>query len=252
MSVFQKIRQKFEQNKKQYWILLDPDDFSGSEAEKIAKNAEKIGVSAILVGGSLIHCENIENFIAQIKKSSNLPVILFPGDAAQVAKNADAILFMSLISGRNPDFLIGQQVKGAVQIAQSKVEPISMGYMLVESGTTTSVEFMSNTRPLPADKPNIAAAHAMAAEFLGMKMLYLEAGSGAKNPVPDKIVAAVKKAVKIPVIVGGGIRDVETAKQKFSAGADILVTGNMLSKNNDSQQNGLEIMKEIADLANGF
>jgi phosphoglycerol geranylgeranyltransferase len=247
MSVFQQIRQKFEQGKKQYWILLDPDDFSDSETEKIVKTAEKIGVSAILVGGSLIHCKNIENFIAQIKESCDLPVILFPGDSAQVAKNADAILFMSLISGRNPDFLIGQQVKGAVQIAQSKIEPISMGYMLVESGTTTSVEFMSNTRPLPCDKPNIAAAHALAAQYLGMSMLYLEAGSGAKNPVPDKIISSVKKSVKIPVIVGGGIRDGETAKQKFAAGADILVTGNMLVK-----ENGLEIMKKIADLANGF
>ena len=247
MSIFRQISQKTEQGKKQYWILLDPDDFSGGELKKLVETAQEIGVSAILVGGSLVHCENIENFIAEIKKNCNLPVILFPGDAAQVAKNADAILFMSLISGRNPDFLIGQQVKGAVQIAQSKVEPISMGYMLVESGTTTSVEFMSNTRPLPCDKPNIAAAHALAAQFLGMSMLYLEAGSGAKNPVPDKIIAAVKKSVKIPVIVGGGIRDAETAKQKFAAGADILVTGNMLAK-----ENGLEVMKEIADLANGF
>lgn len=244
MSIFHEIQQKFEQKKKQYWILLDPDDFSDVEIEKIAKSAQKIGVSAILVGGSLIH-ENIEYFIAQIKDSCDLPVILFPGDAAQVAKNADAILFMSLVSGRNPDFLIGQQVKGAVQIAKSKVEPISMGYMLIESGTTTSVEFMSNTRPLPADKPNIAAAHALAAQFLGMSMLYLEAGSGAKNPVPDTIIAAVKNSVKIPVIVGGGIRDVDTAKEKLAAGADILVTGNILAK-----ENGFEIMKEIADLVN--
>jgi len=243
MSVFRQILQKFEQGKKQYWILLDPDDFSSDEVKKIAETAQLSGASAILVGGSLIHCENIENFIAEIKKSADLPVILFPGDTAQLAKNADAILFMSLISGRNPDFLIGQQVKGAVKIAQSKVEPISMGYMLVESGTTTSVEFMSNTRPLPADKPNIAAAHALAAQFLGMSMVYLEAGSGAQNPVCDKIISAVKKSVKIPVIVGGGIRDVQTAKQKFAAGADILVTGNMLAK-----ENGLEIMKEIAGI----
>jgi phosphoglycerol geranylgeranyltransferase len=172
---------------------------------------------------------------------------LFPGDSSQIAKNADAILFMSLISGRNADFLIGQQVKGAVQIAKSKVEPISMGYMLIESGATTSVEFMSGTRPIPKEKNNIAVAHALAAEFLGMKMLYLEAGSGAKNTVPNEMISAVKKSVSIPVIVGGGIRDGETAKQKFLAGADILVTGNVLSK-----ENGLEIMKKIAETAKNY
>jgi len=247
MSVYKQIKEKFEQKQKQYWILLDPDDFSSEEAANTVKTAEEAGATAVLIGGSLVHNDGLTDFIAEIKRKSKIPAILFPGDASQIAENADAILFMSLISGRNPDFLIGQQVKGAVKIAKSKVEPISMGYMLVESGATTSVEFMSDTRPLPREKPEIAAAHALAAQFLGMSMLYLEAGSGAKYSVPEEMIAAVKKCVKIPIIVGGGIRDVETAKKKLAAGADIIVTGNLLSATN-----GLEEMKKIAEAARNF
>ena len=243
MSVYQKIREKYENKQKQYWILLDPDDFSGKSAANIVQTAEIAGVDAVLIGGSLVRGGCLEDFIAEIKLSSNLPIILFPGDSSQIADNADAILFMSLISGRNPDFLIGQQVKGAVRIAKSGIEPISMAYMLVESGTTTSVEFMSNTKPLPREKIDIAAAHALAAQFLGMSIVYLEAGSGAKLSVPDEMIDAVKNSVNIPVIVGGGIRDAESAKQKFLAGADILVTGNLLSSSS-----GLEEMKKIAKL----
>jgi phosphoglycerol geranylgeranyltransferase len=246
-GIYKNILQKFSDGKKQYWILLDPDDFSANEAVILVESAQKIGISAVLVGGSLLHSSDLENFIAKIKEKSKIPIILFPGDSSQIAKNADAILFMSLISGRNPDFLIGQQVKGAVQIARSNVEPISMGYMLIESGLTTSVEFMSNTRPIPKEKPNIAAAHALAAQFMGKSMIHLEAGKSKKNPVPNEMICAVKKSVSIPVIVGGGIIDVETAKQKLEAGADILVTGNMLSS-----PNGLEEMKKIAELFSPF
>ena len=241
-KVYDAIMQNFSDKKKQYWILLDPDDFSKDEAANLVLTAQNCGVDAALIGGSLVHTDCLENFIGRIKEKSPLPIILFPGDASQIAKNADAILFMSLVSGRNPDFLIGQQVKGAVQIAKSKVEPISMAYMLVESGSVTSVEFMSDTRPLPRDKSNIAVAHALAAQFLGMSMIYLEAGSGAKLSVPDEMVAAVKKSVNIPVIVGGGIRDAQTAKQKLLAGADIIVTGNLLSS-----PDGLEEMTKIAN-----
>ena len=242
MSVYKQIMEKYERKEKQYWILLDPDDFSNKDAAQIVKTAQEAGVSAVLIGGSLIQNDgDLRDFIAEIKRNSSIPVILFPGDASQIAENADAILFMSLISGRNPDFLIGQQVKGAVKIAKSKVEPISMGYMLVESGTVTSVEFMSNTKPLPREKPQIAAAHALAAQFLGMSMIYLEAGSGAKFSVPDDLIAAVKKSVKIPVIAGGGIRNSETAKEKLQSGADIIVTGNLLSS-----LDGINEMQKIA------
>jgi phosphoglycerol geranylgeranyltransferase len=247
MKVYQQILQKYEQKQKQYWILLDPDDFMDEDVTDLVKAAQETKVDAILVGGSLVHGDSLQDFVAKLKSATNLPIILFPGDSSQIAKNADAILFMSLISGRNPDFLIGQQVKGAVQIANSRVEPISMAYMLVESGITTSVEFMSNTRPLPREKPEIAAAHALAAQFLGMSLIYLEAGSGAKLSVPDDIIAAVKKSVKVPVIVGGGIRNAESAKQKFLAGADILVTGNLLSS-----ENGLEEMKKIAEITKNY
>ncbi|MCL2845146.1 MAG: geranylgeranylglyceryl/heptaprenylglyceryl phosphate synthase [Chitinivibrionia bacterium] len=248
MSIYKQIKEKCDKKQKQYWILLDPDDFLSAEAADIVKTAEEAGATAVLIGGSFIHGDGLlAEFIAEIKQKSTIPIILFPGDASQIAENADAILFMSLISGRNPDFLIGQQIKGAVKIAKTKVEPISMGYMLVESGTTTSVEFMSNTRPLPREKPEIAAAHALAAQFLGMSMIYLEAGSGAKFSVSEEMITAVKRCVKIPVIVGGGIRDAETAKQKLAAGADIIITGNLLSS-----CGGLDEMKKIAETIREF
>lgn len=245
--VLQDVLKKYESGRKLYWILLDPDDFSPEEAGKIAATSMEAGADAVLVGGSMIHTDHLDEFITAIKSSATIPVILFPGDATQISGKADAILFMSLVSGRNPVNLIGEQVKGAPIIKRYGVEPIPTGYMLVESGTVTSIEFMSNTRPLPRAKPGIAAAHALAAEYMGMQIIYLEAGSGAKLSVPDELIGAVKKYVDIPVIVGGGIRDAETAKIKLSAGADILVTGNLLSR-----ENGLEKMKEIAETVKSF
>jgi phosphoglycerol geranylgeranyltransferase len=152
-----------------------------------------------------------------------------------------------LISGRNPVNLIGEHVKAAPVIRQYGLEPISTGYMLVESGTVTSVEFMSGTRPLPRSKPSIAAAHALAAQYLGMDMIYLEAGSGAELTVPPEMIKAVRSCVDIPIIVGGGIRDKESAIEKLQAGADIIVTGNLLQK-----EGGLEVMREIAGCVNKF
>ncbi len=245
--VLQDVQNKIGKGKKLYWILLDPDDFSPDEAGKIASDSETAGVDGILVGGSMIHTDHLDEFILSIKNSASIPVILFPGDASQISGKADAILFMSLISGRNPVNLIGEQVKGAPIIKRYGVEPIPTGYMLVESGTVTSIEFMSNTRPLPRAKPGIAAAHALAAEYMGMQIIYLEAGSGAKMSVPEELIAAVKEYIDIPVIVGGGIRDADTAKSKLTAGADIIVTGNLLSS-----ENGIEKMKEIAGVIKSF
>lgn len=245
--VLQEIQKKFKDGQKLYWILLDPDDFTPEEAGEIASVSEAAGVNAVLVGGSMIHTDHLDEFILSIKSKASIPVILFPGDATQISGKADAILFMSLVSGRNPVNLIGEQVKGAPIIKKYEIEPIPTGYMLVESGTVTSIEFMSNTRPLPRAKPGIAAAHALAAEYMGMQIIYLEAGSGAEMSVPNELIGAVKKYVDIPVIVGGGIRDAETAKIKLDAGADILVTGNLLSK-----KDGLEKMKDIAEIVKSF
>lgn len=229
-----------------YWILLDPDDFSKEQAADIASQAQEVGVDAILVGGSLLNTNHLDGFIRSIKQGVTLPLILFPGDATQISAEADAILFLSLVSGRNPVNLIGEQVKGAPLIKECGIEPISTAYMLVESGAVTSVEFMSNTRPLPRSKPMIAAAHALAAQYMGMSMIYLEAGSGAPATVPSEMVKMVRDYVDIPIVVGGGIRDVDTAVEKLDAGADIIVTGNMFR-----QKDGVEIMRGIAEVVRG-
>lgn len=236
-----------EKGEKLYWVLLDPDDFSSERGAEIAIAAEKAGADAILVGGSLLYASRAETFVAAIKKTLTIPVILFPGDATQVGPSADAILFLSLVSGRNPDFLIGEQVKGAPLIREYGLEPISTAYMLVECGVTTSVEFMSTTRPLPRTKPMIAAMHALAAQYIGMKLVYLEGGSGAKESVPDEMIAAVRAVVDIPIICGGGIRDAASARSKIAAGADIIVTGNLLR-----QADGVAVMEEIARAIKGI
>ncbi|MCP4622229.1 MAG: geranylgeranylglyceryl/heptaprenylglyceryl phosphate synthase, partial [bacterium] len=224
-----------------YWVLLDPDDFSDEEAAQIAIEGQAAGVDGFLIGGSLLRSNHLDSFIASVKKGVDVPVILFPGDATQISAAADAILFLSLVSGRNPTNLIGEQVKGAPLIKECGIEPISTAYMLIESGAVTSVEFMSNTRPLPRSKPMIAAMHALAAQYMGMRTIYLEAGSGAPKPVPNKMISMVRAYVDIPIIVGGGIRDADTALEKIDAGADIIVTGNLLHA-----KSGTQTMREIA------
>jgi len=240
-EILTKIQKRLSSGRKGYWVLLDPDDFLPEKAGAVAYQAQRAGASAILVGGSLVHTNHFDDFVKAIKKKASIPVILFPGDSTQLSQHADAILFLSLISGRNPVNLIGEHVKAAPLIKEYGIEPISTAYMLVESGSVTSVEFMSNTRPLPRNKPMIAAAHALAAQYMGMSMVYLEAGSGARQPVPDEMIKRVRSYVEIPIVVGGGIRDPKTARDKLHAGADIIVTGNLLR-----HQNGLAVMKEIA------
>lgn len=246
-DIYDKINSEIVNGNKLYWILLDPDDFSPEQAGELCKEAEECGVDGILIGGSLMHTDHLNELVKNIKESCSLTVMLFPGDASQITSHADAILFMSLVSGRNPDFLIGEQVKAAPLIKKMEIEPIPMGYMLIESGAVTSVEFMSNTRPIPRDKAGIAALHALAAQYLGQKLIYLEAGSGAKLSVPAKLIGAVKSQIDIPIIVGGGIRDGATASEKIAAGADIIVTGNMLT-----QDGGRDKMIEIAKAIKSF
>lgn len=246
-KILQQILEAKSQNRKAHWVLLDPDDFTIVNAVKTARVSQDHGVSALLVGGSLIHSDDIDIFVKSLREAVSIPVIIFPGDATQLSKHASALLYLSLISGRNPVNLIGEHVKAAPIIRKHGLEPISTGYMLIESGAVTSVEFMSDTRPLPRNKPNIAAAHALAAQYLGMQMIYLEAGSGAEISVPKELIYAVRSCVDIPIIVGGGIRDKNTAIEKLNAGADIIVTGNLLQK-----ENGLEIMKEIAQAVSSF
>ena len=234
MTTYERLLQVKEEKGAGYIVLLDPDKQPIEKSIEISKQAEAEGADAIFIGGSLLFFTTFDEFVGKIKKSVDIPVILFPGSATQISKHADAILFMSIISGRNPDALIGQQVQGAPVIKMLNLEPISTGYMLIDSGKTTSAEFMSNTRPIPREKVDIAVAHALAGEFLGMKLIYLEAGSGAVHPVPTEMIGAISKYSSVPLIVGGGIRSPEIARQKVKAGASFIVTGNVLEKGLES------------------
>lgn len=210
--------------------LFDPDRTRINDASKLARFVCEQGVRAILVGTSLLVSADFENFVSAVKKGSTKPVVLFPGGSHQVSKNADAIFFLSLLSGRNSEFLIGEQVKAVFLIKSYNLEVIPVGYILVESGNYTAVEYISDTKPIPRAKPEIASAHALAGEFFGMKYIYLEAGSGAEKPVPPAMVKKVKENIFIPLIVGGGIRTVKDAQKIIEAGADFIVLGSIIEK----------------------
>lgn len=205
-------------------VLIDPDKQGNGSVQQLLNLCHQCGVNLILAGGSLVS-ESTGTLIESIKKYSQIPVVLFPGSLLQLSNNADGILLLSLISGRNADYLISNHVIAAPVLKKSSLEIIPTGYILIESGKTTSVQYMSNTLPLPADKPDIAAATAMAGEMLGLKAIYLEAGSGAPNHVPIPIIEAVNASVKIPIIVGGGIRTKNELNNIFNAGADMVVIG---------------------------
>lgn len=209
-----------------YLILIDPDKYDEKKLAAFAGFCENSGVDGFLTGGSILLNDTFEKCLVTIKKNSSLPVIIFPGSINQINLNADAIFFLSVISGRNPEDLIGKHVISAPLIKNSGLESISTGYMLIESGKITAAQYISGSFPIPSDKTEIAAATALAGEYLGMKFIYLEAGSGAENPVPDKIIKSVSSYCSVPVIVGGGIKDPTTARQKVKSGAGIIVTGN--------------------------
>ncbi|MBI5266335.1 MAG: geranylgeranylglyceryl/heptaprenylglyceryl phosphate synthase [candidate division Zixibacteria bacterium] len=188
-----------------FFLLIDPDTPNEQNAMSVIESAGECGVDALLVGGSFVLNPTFPSVVERIKRRSSVPVILFPGSSAQVCPHADAILFTSLISGRNPNFLIEEQVKGAPLVKHYNLEPIPTGYMLIESGSLTSVQFVSGSVPIPRHKHDLARAHALAAQYLGMRLVYLEAGSGARLPIPVEMVRAVSEYVTIPVIVGGGL-----------------------------------------------
>jgi phosphoglycerol geranylgeranyltransferase len=216
-----------------YLILIDPDKINSAKLPSFVRDATEGGADGFLVGGSLLQSNEIDKLIQLIKSNTTLPVIIFPGSLFQVSPVADAILFLLLISGRNPEHLIGNQVTAAPIIKRIGLEAISTGYMLIEAGKTTSAEFMSNTKPIPRNKPDIAVAHALAAEFIGMKLLYLDAGSGADLPVPDDMIERIAKHSSLPMIIGGGIRNPEVAREKVKAGASFVVTGTINEQNSN-------------------
>jgi phosphoglycerol geranylgeranyltransferase len=213
-------------------LLLDPDKAKGDSLSKILRIAGESNTDYILAGGSLTF-NSIDILIDNIKELSKIPVVLFPGNLLQLTLKADIILLLSLISGRNPELLIGNHVTAAPYLKNVKEKLISVGYILISCGNRTSVEYISQTESIPSDKPEIAVATAIAGEMLGLKMIYLEAGSGAANPVPVSIVRAVKENVSIPVAVGGGIKNKKEVEEIFKAGADLIILGNGCEKNPD-------------------
>lgn len=208
-----------------FGLLLDPEKYSTEAIEKISIQSASYGVDLILVGGSLVQSD-MGQAIQSIRQSCNLPVILFPGHPLQFVATADALLMLSLISGRNPEHLIGNHVQIAAAVKRSGMEVIPTGYMLVDGGAPTSVQYVSNTMPIPWQKNDIAVATAMAGELLGLRLIYLEAGSGAKQPVHPSMVRAVTEGVGIPVAVGGGIRTPAQVKDAANSGASMVVVGN--------------------------
>ena len=214
--------------------LVDPEDLmiEPENLKDVVKNAEKAGTDAFMVGGSLgiAHSDSFR-IIKTIKENTTLPVIIFPGNVDGVLRSADAIFFLSLLNSRNPYWISGAQALGAPLIRRMGMEAIPTAYLVVEPGG--SVSFIGDAKPIPRDKPDIAAAYALAGEFMGMRVIYLEAGSGARVAVPDEIVAMVRKAATVPIIVGGGIKTAEVAAQKVAAGASIIVTGTLIEETKD-------------------
>jgi len=216
-----------KKNKKLFSVLIDPDKFDSSEVIDLCEDA---AVDFIMVGGSLITRGNFELCIQTIKKTTKIPIVIFPGNYMQVSNYADAILLLSLISGRNPDLLIGNHVLAASALKASKLEILSTGYMLIESGKPTTASYISNTIPIPYDKDDIAVSTAMAGEMLGLKLIYLDAGSGALDSVSSTMINKVSENISVPLIVGGGINSVDKALKACYAGADMIVVGNAIEK----------------------
>jgi phosphoglycerol geranylgeranyltransferase len=232
MSVLGNLRDRSKRGKKSIAVLLDPDKVEDSvKLMPLINLANENCVDYFFVGGSLVTTTNLSEVVAKIKQNVSIPVVLFPGNSMQLDPSADAILFLSLISGRNPELLIGQHVLAAPIIRNTKLEVVPTGYMLINSGRITSAAYISNTTPLPEDKFSLAACTAMAGEMLGLQCIYMDAGSGAEREISQKMIASVRKAVSIPLIVGGGINTSQKAHNALEAGADMIVIGNALEKN---------------------
>ena len=216
--------------RKKISVLIDPDKQDLKSVAQISVIAQNADIDFFLVGGSLIST-GLEKTISTIKDNSSKPVVLFPGSVFQISDKADGILFISLISGKNPDLLIGNHIIAAPLLKNSSLEIIPTGYILIDGGKKTSVEYMSNTKPIPSDKTDIAVAVALAGEMTGKKLIYLETGSGATNHVPVEIIKKVKQNITVPIIVGGGIRTEKNVEDVCKAGADIIVVGTITEDN---------------------
>lgn len=234
MKILDILKDRHKQGKKSMAVLVDPDKIEGPGRLKNLLNlASENCVDFFFVGGSLMTTNNLSEVVQEIKENVGIPVVLFPGNSMQLDPGADAILFLSLISGRNPDLLIGQHVVAAPILKNNRIEVMPTGYLLINSGKITSVAYISNTTPIPDDRYTLAACTALAGEMLGLQLIYLDAGSGAEKEISPRMISAVRKAVNLPLIVGGGINTAQKAIAALEAGADMIVIGNALEKNPD-------------------
>lgn len=241
MKILNTLQEQHLAGKKSIAVLVDPDKIDDpARLNNLLLLASENCVDYFFVGGSLITTTNLTDVVRQIKDTVSIPVILFPGSSLQIDSSADAILFLSLISGRNPDLLIGQHVLAAPILKNNPLEVMPTGYILINSGRTTSVAYISNTTPIPEDKYSLAACTALAGEMLGLRLIYLDAGSGAEREISAKMISTVRKAVDVPLIVGGGINSSQKAINALEAGADLIVIGNALEKDP-------ELLIEISD-----
>lgn len=229
-SIYHSLTERKRQGKKSFAVLVDPDKVNDSNIGKLIELSVSARVDYILVGGSLVVSNYLDECLQFIKRNCSIPTILFPGSPSQVSKYADALLYLSLISGRNADLLIGQHVVSAPVVKQSGLEIMPTGYMVIDGGAPTTVSYISNAAPLPSDKNEIAMCTAMAGEMLGMKLIYMDAGSGARRPITEEMINKVSGIIEVPLIVGGGITHPEKAYLNCKVGADVIVVGNAIEK----------------------
>jgi len=238
-NLYQSLLAKKKRGQKSFALLIDPDKVNTAAINELCERATAAAVDYLFVGGSLVISNHLDEVVQQVKKNCSIPIILFPGTPSQVSRYADGLLYLSLISGRNPELLIGQHVISAPFVKQSGLEIISTGYIVIDGGAPTTVSYITNASPVPADKNEIAMCTAMAGEMLGMKLIYMDAGSGAKRAVSEDMITQVSRCIQIPLVVGGGIKDPEKAYLNAKAGADVIVVGNAIEKD-------ITLIREIA------
>ncbi len=229
-GIYHSLKAKKQAGKKSFAVLIDPDKVNTALLDELIELSLAAKVDYFLVGGSLVISNQLDEVVKHIKSNCSIPVILFPGSPSQISKYADALLYLSLISGRNPELLIGQHVVSAPFVKQSGLELMPTGYMVIDGGAPTTVSYISNASPIPSDKNEIAVCTAMAGEMLGMKLIYMDSGSGAKRPITESMIETVASAIEIPLFIGGGIIEPEKAYRNCKAGADLIVVGNAIEK----------------------
>lgn len=229
-GIYQSLINKKKEGKKSFAVLIDPDKATDAILDELIELSLAAKVDYFLAGGSLVISNRLDEVVQHIKSNCSIPVILFPGSPNQVSKYADALLYLSLISGRNPELLIGQHVVSAPFVKLSGLEIMPTGYMVIDGGAPTTVSYISNASPIPADKNEIAMCTAMAGEMLGMKLIYMDSGSGARRPITESMIESVARNIEAPLIIGGGIIEPEKAYRNCKAGADVIVVGNAIEK----------------------